>query len=497
MRTPLPPIVALLLALCAMSARASAPPPSVLYYGVYLKESKLGSLTLSRSVVQRENRAAVKTVTRMQMDLVVMGTPSKIVAESTSWNDARSGAPLALEVRNETSGRVTEISAVYTARSVRFVARIQGVPRRGELSLRDGERFLVDMTNTQNTAPKVGQVARGKVFDSDGLRLLDSEIVVAGRETITVEGRATPALRLLDKNPTSPGTIYLSDSGEMLRAEMALGMQVRRESRARALAVGDGTTPDLTTLVATVPTGVALEEPRTLRRAVYALGGVTRPLPPDDSVQQTVLVPDAPAREKNEKTLRVTVTALSLPETDAIIPLFASPTAAPERLRPFLKSTAYVPADSAEFRALARAVIGRETSAPHVARKLADWVHANIKVDASIATLRSASDINRDRRGVCRDYTTFFATLARAAGLPTKQCVGLAYVDGRFLYHAWPEVWTGIGADGKDRWVALEPTWGAPFADATHIKLAEGELTDLFLVSADMGRYQIVVEEIE
>ena len=71
-----------------------------------------------------------------------------------------------------------------------------------------------------------------------------------------------------------------------------------------------------------------------------------------------------------------------------------------------------------------------------------------------------------------------------------KQCVGVAYVDGRFCYHAWPEVWVG-----GDTWIALEPTWGAPFADATHIKLAEGEITDIFAVAQDLGKYQIKVLE--
>ena len=58
-----------------------------------------------------------------------------------------------------------------------------------------------------------------------------------------------------------------------------------------------------------------------------------------------------------------------------------------------------------------------------------------------------------------------------------------------FVFHAWPEVWVGNAA----AWVALEPTWGNSYADATHIKLAQGEITDLYRVSGDMGKYRIAV----
>ena len=64
------------------------------------------------------------------------------------------------------------------------------------------------------------------------------------------------------------------------------------------------------------------------------------------------------------------------------------------------------------------------------------------------------------------------------------------------MYHAWPEVYVGQDARGADLWVALEPTWGAPFADATHLKLAEGEITDITNIAADMGNYTIKVLEV-
>ena len=72
----------------------------------------------------------------------------------------------------------------------------------------------------------------------------------------------------------------------------------------------------------------------------------------------------------------------------------------------------------------------------------------------------------------------------------------IVYAGGTFYGHAWPEVWVGTDtATGADRWIALEPTWGAPFADATHIKLAEGELSDFFKVAADLDGYRVQILE--
>ena len=97
---------------------------------------------------------------------------------------------------------------------------------------------------------------------------------------------------------------------------------------------------------------------------------------------------------------------------------------------------------------------------------------------------------------MCRDYSTLMAAIARAAGIPTKLCVGVVYFElpskeggaavGQFGYHAWVECWVG-------KWIAYEPTWGADFLDATHLKFAEGEITSVFEVVKDFGKFEITV----
>jgi hypothetical protein len=461
-----------------LSSGAWAGESRTTYFGVYLKDVKLGSLTLTRDdASERDGRPAIRTESKMRLILSVLGKGNELRSETTTWSDRASGQPLCVEVTTEAAGRTTRVLATFEPRAVRFKADIQGTLKEGRFDLAPGEAFLSEASAGLPTRPEAGKRRVGKVFLADSLQLIDSEQHVEGPTAMTLGKTALMAYKLTEKNPANPATYYLGEGGDLLTARVALGLELRREERAVALAAPTGPLPELSALLGSVPTGASLTDARRLRQAIYEIEGVTRPLPASDGIQQVTREGD---------TARVSVTSAPLPLTGSR--LFASPEAAPEALRRYLKPTAYIGSDSPEFRALARAVLGEEKDTARAAAKLSRFVHESIKPDASIPALRTASDVNRDRRGVCRDYTTFFTAIARAAGLPTRQCVGLAYVDGIFVYHAWPEVWVGEG-----RWVALEPTWGEPFADATHLKLAEGELTDIFHVAADIGRYRINV----
>ena len=436
--------------------------PQTTYFGVYLKDAKLGSLTLTRrDNVERDGRTTLQTESKLRLILSLMGKRSPLSTDTTAWIDPETATPVATESRSETGGRTTLVRASYAGQTVTFHAEFSGAVREGAFTLPEGERFLLDATGGLPRLPVPGETKRGKVFLADTLQLVDAERTVGAAEPVTLGKTACLAHKITEKNPLAPATYYMSASGEVLQGTISLGLELRREPKEIALASMTNAV-DLGRLVGSAPTGVAISDPRNLTEAVYELSGTA------------------------DEAVRVSVSAGPLPERGA--PLFVRPEDAPARLQSALAATPYVPCDTAEFRALARAVVGQERDCARAAGKIAAFVHAALKPDPSIALLRTAADINRDRRGVCRDYTTFFTAIARAAGLPTRQCVGLALVDGVFQYHAWPQVWVGA-----DAWVALEPTWGAPFADATHIPLAEGELTDILRVAADIGRYKIRV----
>ncbi len=478
------PLLLCALLLPHLDAPARAAEPS--YYGVYLRDAKVGSFTLKRVDAVRGNVPAVRMDATMVLDMRVLGAPTKIVNTTVSWSD-RNGRPLALEYESEAAGRVTRVSATYGPRSVAYQADILGTAKSDTLRLKDGEAFLTDAASGAGEfKPRPRRRLAGKVFSPETLTLLDSETTVVGQEPVAIGGQSVPAYKVLSKSTLASSTLWMTETGELLRLDGVMGIQVRREPKEQALAA-PGRKLDLATAVGITPTGEELKQPRALRRAEYEITGLTRPLPlRDNNVQTAVHEPDA---RGGPFALRARILIATAPLSDGpTVPLIKPGQSAPPALQPYLKATTYVPADDPQFRKLARTVVGGETDAARAAARIAAWVHKTMTPDPGIAALRPAQDILKTPRGVCRDYTTLFTAVARAAGLPTKQCVGVAYAGGRFVYHAWPEVWVG-----GDTWVALEPTWGAPFADATHIKLAEGEITDVFTLAQDMGSYQIKV----
>ena len=95
---------------------------------------------------------------------------------------------------------------------------------------------------------------------------------------------------------------------------------------------------------------------------------------------------------------------------------------------------------------------------------------ANIAKEA--ADSFTATDVLHARRAECQGHAYLFAAFARALGIPTRIVNGIAYSadHGGFLYHSWNEAW--IAGRG---WQPVDATFGQAHADATHVKLIEGE----------------------
>ena len=140
------------------------------------------------------------------------------------------------------------------------------------------------------------------------------------------------------------------------------------------------------------------------------------------------------------------------------------------RFGEFLKPTIEAQSDYPAVIAKAAEITGTETDLFRAAVKINRWVFTNVKkkyIDtfSGVATLKSLE-------GECQSHTNLFAALAKAAGIPVRTVSGIVYAEDYkgFLYHAWPEVWAG-------EWVAMDPTFGQDIADATHIKLTDGDLS--------------------
>lgn len=122
-----------------------------------------------------------------------------------------------------------------------------------------------------------------------------------------------------------------------------------------------------------------------------------------------------------------------------------------------------------EIVALALRIAGDERDPSIIAQRINQWVFDSLEKAITIS-VPSAVQVLRTRRGDCNEHTQLYVALARAAGIPARINTGLAYVNGKFYYHAWPEVRL------RD-WVAVDPTFGQFPADAAHLRFIRGGLS--------------------
>ena len=155
-------------------------------------------------------------------------------------------------------------------------------------------------------------------------------------------------------------------------------------------------------------------------------------------------------------------------ETDAQLGAHYVLPARDTALRAALAAEPLIPRDDPRVQAQARQIVGSERDPARAARLIGNWVYRNVARQAG-GDIPSATQVLEQRRGDCNEHTVLYIALARAVGIPTRSAAGLAYVGGRFYYHAWPEVYLGD-------WVAVDPTFGQFPADAGHVRVAVGGL---------------------
>jgi hypothetical protein len=123
-----------------------------------------------------------------------------------------------------------------------------------------------------------------------------------------------------------------------------------------------------------------------------------------------------------------------------------------------------------------------------VARQLNAWVFRALRKRVMFG-VPNALEVLKSRVGDCNEHTQLYVAMARAIGLPARIAAGLAYVDGKFYYHAWPEVYI-------NDWVAVDPTFGQFPADAAHLRFVVGGLARQTELLRLMGNLKIDVLDV-
>ena len=137
--------------------------------------------------------------------------------------------------------------------------------------------------------------------------------------------------------------------------------------------------------------------------------------------------------------------------------------------------------------AQARRVIERERAPARVAELLTHWVHRSLRrAIPPPGSVPSAVNVLEAARGDCNEAAILFVALARSTGLPARTVGGLIYLNGRFYYHAWAEVYL-------NDWIAVDPTFDQFPADAAHYPVATGGLARQIELVPLVGRLKLEV----
>lgn len=202
-------------------------------------------------------------------------------------------------------------------------------------------------------------------------------------------------------------------------------------------------------------------------------------------------VPSSPPRQVREGA-RVRVEKEVLPASLELAVAESDPS-----LGPYLAESTFLPVRHREIVDAAQAIVGTTTSRLQAVRQLNTWVYDTLRKVPTVG-VPNALEVLRVGQGDCNEHTALMVALSRAAGIPARTVAGVVFSDRvgdspGFYYHAWPEIWLGPEVG----WVAVDPTFGQVPADATHIKLVEGELDRQIELLGMIGRLGLEIVDVD
>ena len=133
----------------------------------------------------------------------------------------------------------------------------------------------------------------------------------------------------------------------------------------------------------------------------------------------------------------------------------------------------------------AQRIAGDDRDPVSVARKLLHWVFRNVE-KKPVLSIPSASEVLRSKAGDCNEHATLLTALLRAAGIPGRLCIGLVYTRDKFYYHAWTEAYLG-------EWISMDATLNQMPADASHVKILEGNLDKQVEIAGLIGDLKVQI----
>lgn len=118
---------------------------------------------------------------------------------------------------------------------------------------------------------------------------------------------------------------------------------------------------------------------------------------------------------------------------------------------------------------LSKNIVGETKNPIDKVSLINSWIYNNLEKKPTIS-IPNALDVLKTKSGDCNEHSVLFTALTRSLDIPTKIILGIVYLNGKFYYHAWNEVFLG-------KWVSVDSTLNQLPVDASHIKFLEGDIS--------------------
>jgi len=430
------------------------------FFGLYLLGKKAGWSRTELVREQRGNRAVMVARSDMTMSATVGGRPvERTIREERVYEARPAGALIAF--RSEWSGDGGERKVVGTcaAAACRFdEITPTGVQHRSI----DGVTETIEEGDSVRLAAVRRSVVRGRELDLDKMRVREVETTFRKRDVIAGGGVQTPvSVVTVWRQEVSERIVEeyrVADDGRLLELRMGEALVMRPETEASAKQL------DRIDLFAMARVPLPRSLPRDVPTSItYRMTGLPASFQTPDARQRF-----APA---GDGAVLLTVTARNPAAMDPAkdTPLArAGDGAGPDDLAP----TPQADFDDPAVARLARETVGDARTTYAAALRLSDEVYKRLVKSYGTSHDR-ASDVLRAGNGDCTEHTILLVAMARAVGIPARPVHGVVYAryaDGvdALYWHAWVEV------RSAGEWIAVDPTFGQPVADATHVLLGRG-----------------------
>jgi len=431
------------------------------WYGLYLMGKKAGWMRLEQRREPRDGREVVVASSETYISATVGDkTVARRLSEERVYEARPAGRLLTFKAQWSGDGGERQVSGRCNPSGC--TGRVTG----GDGAVQDRDLGAVVETLDQAEGVRLAAARRATVLgpqlDLEKLRTRDLEQKFLGRERLAGGGVETEV-----------SVVSEAEVGDRMAAEY----RVADDGRVVEVRIGGS----IVARPETEATAKRLEAVDLFNLARVALPG---PLPrtvPATVVYRLAGLPPAFRKPDGRQTFAAGPAGTTLLTVRARLPAAADPakdtprsTASPDP--ELVVATPIIDADHPAVARLARELAGDVPGRYAAAVRLAEAVDRRLE-KAYGASRDRASDVLAAGKGDCTEHSVLFVALARALGIPARGVHGLVYAryaDGKdaLYWHAWAEVLSA------GEWIALDPTFGQPVADATHLALGTGTQVD-------------------